>query len=99
MTDTNFTYGGDIVWRPTPDVIARAHLTRFMAAHGIAGFADLMTRSTADVAWFTDAVLKYLDIGFQRPYTSVVDLSKGIAWPQWCVGGMTHIAFNCGDSQ
>ena len=91
------TFGGDIVWRPTPDVIARAHLTRFMAAHGIAGFADLMTRSTADVAWFTDAVLKYLDIGFQRPYTAVVDLSKGIAWPQWCVGGMTNIAYNCVD--
>jgi len=49
MTDTNFTtsttlsagFGGDIVWRPTPDVIARAHLTRFMAAHGIASFAAL----------------------------------------------------------
>ncbi|MBI5291550.1 MAG: hypothetical protein HY872_06715 [Chloroflexi bacterium] len=39
------------------------------------------------------------DIGFQRPYTAVVDLSKGIAWPQWCVGGMTNIAYNCGDSQ
>ncbi len=35
------TFGGDIVWRPTPDVIARAHLTRFMAAHGIASFAAL----------------------------------------------------------
>jgi len=34
MTDTNSNFGGDIVWRPTPDEIARAHLTRFMAAHG-----------------------------------------------------------------
>ncbi len=56
MADTNFTtstasrsvpfwgsagFGGDIVWRPTPEVIARTHLTHFMAAHGIASFAAL----------------------------------------------------------
>ncbi|TAK33741.1 MAG: hypothetical protein EPO30_12580 [Lysobacteraceae bacterium] len=39
------------------------------------------------------------DIGFRHPYTTVVDLSKGIAWPQWRVGGMTNIVCNCGDSQ
>ena len=89
--------GGDIVWRPTPEVIARSHLKKFMAKHGLASFDELMARSTSDVAWFTDAVLKYLDIRFQKPYSSVVDLSKGIAWPQWCVGGQLNIVHNCVD--
>ena len=52
------SFGGDIVWRPTPDYTERAHLTRFMRIHNITTYNDLMIRSTADVAWFTDAVLR-----------------------------------------
>ncbi len=88
---------GPIVWRPTPDYIENARLTEFMRAHNIASFDELMQRSTSDVAWFTGAVLKFLDIQFYKPYTSVVDLSQGIAWPQWCVGGEMNIVHNCLD--
>ena len=77
----SFDFGGEIVWRPTPEFIERAHLTEFMRRHGIADFAELMERSTSDVPWFTDAVLKYLDIRFQEPYSQVVDLSHGIQLP------------------
>ncbi len=86
---------GRFVWEPTPEYVDRAHLTRFMQAHGIATFDDLMDRSTSDVAWFTDALLKYLDIRFREPYREVVDLSRGIAWPRWCVGGLMNIVDNC----
>lgn len=88
---------GPIVWRPSADYIDNARLTAFMRAHNIASFDELMQRSTADVAWFTDAVLKFLDIQFYKPYSSVVDLSKGIAWPQWCIDGQMNIVHNCLD--
>ncbi|RMG98452.1 MAG: AMP-dependent synthetase [Chloroflexi bacterium] len=68
-----------------------------MDQHGIVSYSELMTRSTSDIAWFTDAILKYLDIQFQRPYSQVVDLSEGIQWPKWCVGGKLNIAWNCVD--
>ncbi|MBI5350844.1 MAG: AMP-binding protein [Chloroflexi bacterium] len=68
-----------------------------MDKHGIKDFDELMSRSTSDVAWFTEAVLKFLDIKFQKPYSQVVDLSKGIALPHWCVGGQLNIAHNCVD--
>ena len=87
----------EVVWRPTPDYTEPAHLTAFMRAHGIPDFAALMARSTSDVAWFTDAVLRYLDIRFYTPYTQVVDLSRGIQWPEWCVGGELNIVHNCLD--
>lgn len=92
-----FDFGGEFVWQPTPDYVQNAHLTEFMRQHGLAGFDDLMLRSTTDVAWFTDAVLKYLDIRFYTPYTQVVDLSRGIALPEWCVGGKLNIVHNCLD--
>jgi len=92
-----FDFGGPIVWQPSPATIERAHLTRFLHQHAITGFAALMERSTQDVAWFTDSLLKYLEIEFAQPYTQVVDLSRGIAWPQWCVGGRMNIVHNCLD--
>lgn len=97
MTTDSFSFSSEIVWRPTGDYIERSHLTRFMQQHGIGSYDELQARSTADVAWFTDAVLKYLDIRFRAPYTRVVDLSDGIEWPRWCVDGRMNIVDNCVD--
>lgn len=92
-----FDFGGPIVWEPTSDIIERANLTRFMRQHDLPDYAALMRRSTQDVAWFTQALLQFLNIRFQRPYSSVVDLSQGIAWPRWCVDGGLNIVTNCLD--
>ena len=95
--DRDFSFGGEIRWRPAPADIERAHLTRFMAQHDIEDFATLLLRSTQEVGWFTEAVLQYLDIQFHTPYSKVIDLERGIAWPEWCVGGEMNIVHNCVD--
>jgi acetyl-CoA synthetase len=92
-----FDFGGEIVWRPAAADIEGTHLQRFMSQHGLASLDDLQRRSTTDIAWFTDAVLRYLDIRFQAPYHRVVDLARGPAWPRWCVGGQLNITLNCLD--
>jgi acetyl-CoA synthetase len=92
-----FEFGGEIVWRPTPAHIAHSNLKRFMDQHGIASYQDLLQRSTTDIAWFWQAVLQDLKIEFYKPYSQIVDLSKGIAWPVWCVGGEMNIVHNCLD--
>lgn len=94
---THPSFSDPVVWQPSEDYIDNARLTEFMRLHGIADYAELMQRSTQDVAWFTEAVLQFLDIQFYEPYSQVVDLSKGIAWPQWCVGGQMNIVHNCLD--
>ncbi len=97
MTASQFAFGGEIAWRPTPEVIERARLTAFMRQHGLIDYADLMRRSTTDIAWFWDAVFKDLHIEFYEPYTQVIDTSRGIAWPRWCLGGRMNIVHNCLD--
>jgi acetyl-CoA synthetase len=88
-------FAGPIVWEPDSDTIARAHLTRFLKEHALSSFDDLWQRSCRDVEWFTDAVLRYLDVRFQTPYERVVDLARGPAWPRWCVGGSMNIVDTC----
>ena len=93
----SFDFGGQIVWTSSSEYIQKAHLTRFMQNYTIDSFADLITRSSQDVAWFNEAILSYLDIQFYKPYTQIVDLSAGIAWPRWCVDGKMNIIHNCLD--
>jgi len=92
-----FDFGGEIVWRPSQAIIDEANLTYFMKRHHVQDYTELMLRSTTDVAWFNQALLEYLDIQFYQPYQQVVDLSRGIAWPKWCVGGFLNIVHNCLD--
>jgi acetyl-CoA synthetase len=87
-----FDFGGEIVWRPTPELIAQSNLKRFIDRHGIACFNELLRKSTDDIAWFWDTILRdELKIHFATPYSSVVDLSNGIQRPRWCVGGEMNI--------
>ena len=36
--------------------------------------------------------MKFLDIDFPTPYRQVLDVSDGIAWARWFVGGKTNVA-------
>lgn len=96
MNDS-FSFGGEVVWRPTKEYLERSNLRRFMSVHGIRSVEQLLERASDDVAWFTDAVLSFLDIQFEEPYHRVVDLSKGIERPIWCAGGRLNIVYNCID--
>lgn len=92
-----FDFGGEVVWRPTPEILEQAHLTRFMQMHDIKTFGGLLERSGKEVEWFTEAILSYLEIRFRVPYDRILDLSQGVAWPRWCPGGVMNIVDNCLD--
>lgn len=84
-------------WMPTEAVTARARLTRFLADNRLASWDDLYRRSITDIPGFTEDVLRFLDIRFRKPYTTVLDLGSGPAWPRWCVDGRMNISETCLD--
>ena len=92
-----FEFGGEIVWQPTSEYMEPSRLKHFMNRHGIANLGELQQRSTHDLDWFWNAVLEDLQIEFYQPYSKILDLSRGIAWPRWCVGGKLNIVHNCLD--
>jgi acetyl-CoA synthetase len=88
---------GDVMWEPSPEVIARSRLKRFMDQHGIETFAELLKRADDDIEWFWDAAIKDIDIAFYRHYDRVVDLSQGKPWAKWWIGGRMNIVQSCLD--
>ncbi|MEZ5345891.1 MAG: AMP-binding protein [Pyrinomonadaceae bacterium] len=86
-----------IAWEPTPEVVEKAQLTKFMKQTGAGSWDELYARSIEDVEAFTAEVLKFLDIKFDPPYEKLLDTSEGIEWSKWCVGGGLNITEMCLD--
>ena len=57
----------EIVWRPTPEYVERARITRLMRAHEISSLAELQRRSVEDPEWYWDAVVRDLGVRWTRP--------------------------------
>src|SRR5260370_31754018 len=79
------------MWEPSPEVISKSRLKRFMDQHGIETFAELLKRADDDIEWFWDAAIQDVDIAFYRHYDKVVDMSKGKPWATWWIGGRPNI--------
>ena len=93
----NFDFGGQIVWRPTPEYVRNSRLQQFISRHKLRDYADLLERSVTDLEWFWSAVLDDLGIEFYERPSRIVDTSPGLAWTRWCVGGRLNIVHNCLD--
>src|SRR5262245_33979503 len=87
----------EIIWRPSPDVAARARIGRFMRTHRIGSLAELQRRSTEDLEWYWSAVIRDLGLRWLHPWDRVLDESRGPAWPAWFPGGRLNLADNCLD--
>jgi acetyl-CoA synthetase len=97
MNDTNLLENQPIAWTPTPDVIERAQLTKFMKQVGISTFDELYQFSINETEKFTEEVLRFLDIKFDPPYEKLLDLSNGAPFPNWCSGAGLNITEMCLD--
>ncbi len=86
-----------IAWTPTPEVIEKAQLTKFMRQVGVKTWDELYQFSINDVEKYSEEVLKFLDIKFNPPYEKLLDTSEGIEWSKWCVGGGLNISEMCLD--
>src|SRR5258707_10228377 len=84
-------------WTPTPESIGERNWTKFAKAAGLADYDALAAKAAREPEWFWNALIKFLDVRFIRPYDRVLDLSKGLPWAEWCVGGTTNLVLNCLD--
>ena len=97
MNDQNLLENQPIAWTPSPDVIERAQLTKFMKQIGVSSFDELYKYSIGDTEKFTEEVLKFLDIKFDPPYKKLLDTSNGFEFPNWLDGAGLNITEMCLD--
>ena len=87
----------EIIWKPSKDLVENSKLTKFLNFSKIQDYNELEKKSLTDPGWLWDSVIKFSDLKFFKPYSKIIDESKGIPWTKWCVGGKTNIVLNCID--
>lgn len=107
MTDAHDTpspTAPEPLWRPSPDRIAAAHLTRFhafaAARHGapaaggldpVADYAALHRWSVTELEAFWRAVVDWFDVRFTTPYQAVLD-DRAMPGARWFPGARLNYA-------
>jgi acetyl-CoA synthetase len=88
----------EIAWEPIEEYLARSRLRRLMRLHGIERYQDFYARSIEDIEWFWEAVVRDdLALEWTEPYTRILDLADGPAWPHWFVDGRLNYVLNAVD--
>ena len=78
-------------WYPSESFKGASNWQRFVDSEGLPDYPALARKASEDPHWFWDALIRFLDFRFMQPYSSVLDLSKGLEWPTWCAGGTTNM--------
>ncbi|HLX14170.1 MAG TPA: AMP-binding protein [Bradyrhizobium sp.] len=97
MTGSHDTAGG-FVWYPSEAFRNESNWAAFIAAENLANYPMLERKAALDPEWFWDALIRFLGVRFVKPYSRVLDQSKGIEWPQWCIGATGNMTLSLLDS-
>ncbi len=62
-----------------------------MQKNKISSIEELSNKANQNLEWFWQQVDQDISIVWDKPYKKVLDISKGISWPRWFVGGKTNI--------
>ncbi len=87
----------EIAWEPDQETAAATNTSKFMVAHQIDSYEELVTRSQQDPEWFWEAVVDFLGIPFDSTWASIRDTSRGHAWATWFNGASFNLSKACLD--
>ncbi len=62
-----------------------------MSKYNISNIEDLSNKANQNLEWFWQEVSKEIGIIWDKPYTKILDTTKGIQWAKWFVNGNTNI--------
>jgi acetyl-CoA synthetase len=84
-------------WVPSPQLVAEANITRFLADFGAADFQACLAKAARDLPAFYEVLLGDLDLRWDEPYTQLLDLSRGKAFARFFVDARYNTPANCLD--
>ncbi|MDH5665761.1 MAG: AMP-binding protein, partial [Nitrosopumilus sp.] len=81
----------DFEFVPTEKQIQESNIYKFMKKHNLLTLNDLSDKSKNDLEWYWKSVDEDIGVVWDKPYTKILDNSKGIAWSKWFVDGKTNL--------
>src|ERR1700681_259527 len=88
---------GKWIWEPSPEWIEQTNVWQFMRKLGFTDREAFLRYSRENLEEFWDQMVREASIEWVPPYSRVLDISRGVEWSQWFLGGTLNIAWNCLD--
>jgi acetyl-CoA synthetase len=82
-------------WFPSQEEIKSTNIAALMHQLQIASYREFHAWSAQHRDRFWEVMIQRLGIRFRQKYTEIVDLSRGVEFPQWLVGARFNIAESC----
>ncbi|HLI46645.1 MAG TPA: AMP-binding protein, partial [Geobacterales bacterium] len=82
------------LWKPPKEVIEEANVTKYMEEKKFENYRQLVKFSHDNIRKFWSDIVDYLEIEFFENYKEVLDISDGIEWAKWFVGGKVNVEYN-----
>ena len=95
FSDWDASQGPPPAWFPSDEQIQSTHIAALMNQLDINSYPELHAWSAQHRAEFWDVMIQRLGIRFRQKYTEVVDLTRGVEFPQWLVDSRLNIAESC----
>ena len=83
------------IWRPSEEVLERSNAMRLARRLGFDDYWELVRFSAERPERFWPEAIADMGLVFSRPWSVVVDESRGPEWATWFVGGKLNLAWNC----
>ena len=88
---------GKWIWEPSREWIEQTNVWQFMRKLGFTDREAFLRYSRENLEEFWDRMVREAGIEWFQPYSRVLDISRGVEWSQWFLGGTLNIAWNCLD--
>ena len=85
----------DVSWTPAKKTIESSNIYRMMQRHGFTDYEEFWRWSVDSKADFWQETLENLDINLEKPFSKILDTSKGDEQPQWLKGAELNIVDSC----
>ena len=82
-------------WYPTDDVLKSSNIYQMMLANDFESYKEFWKWSATEKESFWEQTIKNLQIQFYQPYTSLLDVSKGVERASWLKGSKLNIVDSC----
>ncbi|MBP7860566.1 AMP-binding protein [bacterium] len=82
-----------VIWKPEGKYL-ESRVSDFMRKQNVATWQELIKKSNEDTNWFWQESLEYMGFNWAKPYSKLMDMSKGFEWTKWFVDGKLNIIDN-----
>lgn len=82
-------------WQPEAEVIENSNIYKMMLANGFDAYMDFWKWSASNKEDFWRQTVENLNIHFDKKYTSILDISKGVEQASWLKGAEFNIVDSC----